>query len=384
MSDERQKILGRNTIALGAAYVLVMALPNVLPIFVVAVMKDLALSEEGAGMLLTAELLALALTPALLAPLAPRLPLRAVLLGGASLALLGHVMAIVAQSLETLLATRLLAGFGIGLVFLAINRAASMVPDPVRLYGIMNSAGILTAFVLFLVAPYIIVPYGLVGAYGMLAALTVLAFPFMTLLHWPRIDVIQPTTMPAPNVSGRQRLLLSSGVLVVSCTYMSAYSFSEPLAANAGLSAAEIPLLLAVVQLFTLAATLASSWIGLRFGIMKPLSVMLILCAVFGAVMINTMRVPVFVGTYIVMNFCFLFTLAYQLGIGAVLDSSGRLAALGGGILFLGAALAPFVGGFLITRFGYASIALALCGAVAMGLTAFQALLRRAPAVADS
>ena len=57
------------------------------------------------------------------------------------------------------------------------------------------------AFILFLVAPYIVVPYGLVGAYGMLAALTVLAFPFIALLHWPRIDAIQSSTMSAPNVS---------------------------------------------------------------------------------------------------------------------------------------------------------------------------------------
>ena len=43
-----------------------MTMPNVLPIFVVAVMKDLALSAERAGMLLTAEMLTLALTPVLL------------------------------------------------------------------------------------------------------------------------------------------------------------------------------------------------------------------------------------------------------------------------------------------------------------------------------
>ena len=60
-------------------------------------------------------------------------------------------------------ATRLLAGFGVGLVFLAINRAASLVPDPVRLYGIMNSAGVVVAFLLFMIAPSIVVPYGLRG-----------------------------------------------------------------------------------------------------------------------------------------------------------------------------------------------------------------------------
>ena len=352
-----------------------MTMPNVLPIFVVAVMKDLALSAERAGMLLTAEMLTLALTPVLLAPLAPRLPLRAVLLGGAALALLGNVSAMFAHSITSVLATRLLAGFGVGLVFLAINRAASLVPDPVRLYGIMNSAGVVVAFLLFMIAPSIVVPYGLRGAYGMLVALTLLVLPVIALLRWPRFDAKSAATEPLSEATAGQRLLLGFGMLAVCCTYMAAYSFTEPMAINAGLSLAAIALLLAVVQLFALGATVLSSWAGLRYGIMAPLTGMLVLCAVFGAVTINTMSGQTFIGGYIIMNFCFLFTVAYQLGIGAVLDSSGRLASFGGGIFYLGAALSPFVGGFLITRFGYASLALALAVGVTAGLCAFQRLL---------
>ena len=106
---------------------------------------------------------------------------------------------------------------------------------------------------------------------------------------------------------------------------------------------------------------------------------MLVTCVVLSAVTVNTTSVTVFVAAYLVMNFCFLFTMSYQLGVGAVLDASGRLAAVGGGIFYLGAALSPLVGGYLITHFGYASIAVGIAVGVLVGLGAFRLLLSDQP-----
>ena len=372
-------MLIRNTLALTAAYVLVMTLPNVLPLFVGAVMKALVLDEQRAGMLLTAELVTLALTPAVLARFAPRLPLRAVLLAGAGVAVLGHICAMTVHGFGFLLATRVLAGFGVGLIFLAVNRAAALVADPVRLYGIMNSAGIVTALVIFAIAPHIVIPYGLVGAYGILAILTILALPVIAILRWQDLDPGEAIADQPGNIPGRRVLLLSCGVLAICCSYMALYSFSQPIAANAGLSAVGTASLLVAVQVFSLVATVAASWLGLRFGLMKPLSIMLVTCVVLSAVTVNTTSVTVFVAAYLVMNFCFLFTMSYQLGVGAVLDASGRLAAVGGGIFYLGAALSPLVGGYLITHFGYASIAVGIAVGVLVGLGAFRLLLSDQP-----
>ena len=173
----------RNTVALAAAYTLVMTLPNVLPIFVVALMNDLALAEDQAGRLLTAELVMLAATPVLLAPLAPRISVRAVLLMGSSAALLAHLMSIATQDPDALLALRMFAGFGVGLIFLGVGRVSALMPDPVRLYGILNSTGVLVAILLFMISPGIIEAHGLAGAYGMLVVVTAVAVPLIALFR---------------------------------------------------------------------------------------------------------------------------------------------------------------------------------------------------------
>jgi len=363
----------RNTVALAAAYTLVMTLPNVLPIFVVVLMNDLALAEEQAGRLLTAELVMLAATPVLLSPLAPRVSVRAVLLMGSSAALLAHLLSIATQDPDVLLALRMFAGFSVGLIFLGVGRVSALMPDPVRLYGILNSTGVLVAILLFMISPRIIEVHGLAGAYGMLVAITATAVPLVALFRWSDRPVSK-TRQPLP-ATARQLVLLVAGLTLAVGPYMAMYSFSEPIAIGVGLTSRRFVLFLAVVQGLCLLATASASWCGLRFGMVRPLLFSLCGCALFGVIALNTTVIWIFLSAFLLTNMCFLFSVSYQLGVGAVLDESGRVASLAGGVFYMGAAVSPFLGGFLITRFGYSSLAFALiCGCV-LGFIAFARVL---------
>ncbi|NUT16672.1 MAG: MFS transporter, partial [Cupriavidus sp.] len=335
-------------LALAGAYTVVMSVLNVLPMLVPAIMARFHLQAGAAGMLLTFELLAIAAVPILLARWAPAFSLKPLLGVGLALATLGDLASMLARDASTMLAVRIGAGLGAGILLLGTNAAMTSSADPVKDYGFVNTVGLVVAVLLCFLMPYANAGFGLGGNFGLLVLVSLAAAAMIYRLpghHSGRAVPGKPVPAGPPDVSKPKVALLVLALLLVQASYMAGYTFTEALGARLGLTHAQLGSLLAVAQIFAFAGTGAATRMGSRFGIRSPLLVSVALQALCLFGLTRTSDPLWFVGMLFGCTFFYLFSMSYQLGIGAEIEPSGRVAALGGGVLYLGAAAGPLLGG---------------------------------------
>lgn len=345
--------------ALSGAYTVVMSALNVLPILVPALMSKFNLGAEEAGILLTLELFSIAAVPIVLARWAPRFSLKPLLCFGLIVTVVGNILSVLASDCATMMVVRVVAGMGAGVLLLGTNTAMAHADDPVKDYGFINTVGLVIAFLLCFIMPKANASYGLLGNYGLFIVLCFVASLFV--LRLPAegsclVDQKVATHSEKIDVSKPKVVLLIVSLLLVQISYMAGYSFTESFGSRLGISTTQAGSLLAVAQIFAFAGTAAAARMGSRFGIRNPLLVSLAIQAMCLLGLTITTNPIIFVAMLFSCTFFYLFALSYQLGIGAELEHTGRLAALGGGVFYLGLSGGPLLGGYLLTAYGSASI----------------------------
>ncbi len=369
----------RQLTGVAAAYSLATTPFNLAPLLVSAVITLLGASEQQAGKLMTLELLSMSVVAMVATPLGQRARRPAVLIAAVLLLVLVHGLSAFSDSYTLLLSLRILAGIGAGTLLLAVNTTIAASADPVRLYGAGAVASTSVGVVLLFVMPPLIAGQGLAGAYGPLAlvALVVLAF-----VRWMGTDAAAPLqtarSTPGIGVAPLRIGLLLSALFVIQITQAALYAFSERLGVEqVGLSAADMGLLLAVGYMSAVPASALASWLSYRLGRYLPLVLGFAAYAVATLTLATTSHIPLFVGSFILFNFSYFFVLPYQLGIPADLDHSGKLSGLGVGTIFIGLSCGAFLGGEMVTRFGYPSLGIVATTAASLGLGMLVYVLRR-------
>lgn len=360
MSEETTSSIGDNDNsklmlwALASAYVVQVTVFNLMPIFVTALMDKFKIAEADSGLLLTFELLVISLVPVLLARWATRLPLKKLLLSGAILAVLGNIASMVAVDTTTLLATRIFTGLGAGQLLLGANLGIAHTHDPVKSYGFVNTMGIVVALLSYLIMPELREAYGFAGTYGLLMVLGCAAFAFLLTMPQPLISQArgEEDRKSHGSVSGTTVVLLVVALFLVSCAYMAGYAMIDSIGINNALTAREMGNVLAVAQIMGLCGTVFATRLGSSKGIKKPLCVGLLFEALSLFTYTSTGDGALFIIATFVNAFTFLFIVPFLLGIGAELDHSGELAAVGAGVIYLGLSFGPAIGGFLVTGYG--------------------------------
>ncbi len=367
---------GLNQRALSAVYTIVMTVPNLSPFIIVAIMGSLGLDETSAGIFLTLEIAALSITPILLSPIAPHFSLKQILITGLTICLVGNFLSMFFESIPILGTLRLCTGIGAGLLLLGVNKGISAEKDPVKLFGIVNTTALITAFILFFFLPTLVDKYGLVGTYGLLTLLAAIALPLIMVM--PQIAKVASTnTQVSPiNLSLTKILMLTTALVIIAAAYMTIYVFAEPIGVASGYSRSEMGVLLALVQIAAISGASAATWVGLRWGAFRPLLFSLLGVAITALLCTVTQSTTTFTIGFFLLNFFFLFSLPYQLGLGAQIDHTGRLSSVCSGIFYLGIAISPFMGGYLISQHGQASLGYINCIAIAVGLTFFWIITR--------
>lgn len=170
----RALLPNRLLLASGAAMCLGLTITWAQPAAILTPIAGLGLSEFKAGLVISVELIAIALLPLLLAPFLGRIPCRALGLGGGALLIMADATSLLVQQMELLLVLRLLAGVGGGAVYAVALAALAGVNDPVRRYGQCFSASILYGAALLALLPVAIGPYAAKGLYGALSLLALL------------------------------------------------------------------------------------------------------------------------------------------------------------------------------------------------------------------
>ena len=361
-----------------AAQVIGGLLPQMLPLVVGGLMAGLALSERDAGFVTSVELLVLAVTAIVIAPMLSRYSYRRAGIAAAVLTLIAQGASIFSTSLASLIILRALAGIGEGTLYavsLAVVAARSNNPD--KVYGYFQIAWALGSVPLFAGGGRLTAAYAQHGIFALIAGVALVLTPLLWLIPDDRVaggGGIVGERAPASPVLGIVTLVAIVLYLMVSA---GVYAFSTSLGERAGLGTDAVGYALTAATLFGLVGAGAATALNVRWGRAIPISGFFVVFIVVTVVLCLWRNPIAYVVAIIVSAVIYYFSLPYMFGLAAALDRSGRWAAAAGSAFLLGFGAGPRAGGVVIDAAGYAGLAVAsvIVPAVAWALT--MAVCRR-------
>jgi len=363
--------------AIAAAFVLATIALNLMPLIISATMSFLSMGEASVGAITSLELLIMSATTFVLAPWAPRLVSKYLVIIAVCLVVVAQGATLLATSTQSFSLIRVLAGIGAGLLLLGANTRVASHRDPVRLYGVCTVAGALVSMLLFSVLPSLMSEYGHEAMFITLACLGLLILPLQ--FFFPRSESMgQEKSSEASKLPMALFALIIFALFVIQLTQASYFAFVERMAVSIHqLSPQAIGGLLGGALLAAMVGSSLATWLGQRWGQLVPLVLglgghglaVMITCFSNDALMFN-------VGIIAQALFYF-FSIPYQLGLAAQLDPSGRLASVGAAVFFFGMSCGPVLGGWLVETWSYAAIAWAVMLGLVAGLGILSLLIKR-------
>jgi len=316
------------------------------PVLLGAVSDSLGLRADQVGLMITIELLAFAAAGLLLAPRLDRLPRGRIVI----LAALGVGIANVASgaidTLGALTVARAFAGISLGCLLATTSAEIAHFADAEARYARCMMVALAFGCVGIFIIPEAARRFGHAGSYGYIAAVVVLLVPFMR--GWPP----QPPPQDAQRGDLRSLYPLFAFVVLLFFSDGLVYPFAERIGRALDMDRA-LDLILALSLGVGLFGALAAERLGGRFGNVRPLLVGAWGTALSGlAVVCATGPVSFALGAS-AKNLTMFFLFPFLLGAAAVRDPSGRGAAAVTGVVPLGIAIGPFVGGMLVERWGF-------------------------------
>lgn len=324
---------------------------SAMPFQIGALMDGTHRTAAQAGTFGFVEVGALALSMILVSSRADRLPTRALAIGGCLAAIGANIGLFCLGAYPWQLFFAACAGFGYGTIFSATVTAAASAEIPDRIYAVGNGGALLLIVAFMAVIPLGTVRLGALGVFGSLAVLISVCLPL--LLGLRRAEVSMLTRLSAWRTPGAAPLLF--GWMTASLGTTALYAFAERIGKSIHLAQAEIAWVLSAGVFVGVAGTGAAAVLTGKIDRRIALTVGMIgsgaSCLIIG---IATNLFWFALGTFVYWIF-YMFLYSYLLGTAAVLDPSGRVGTLGGGLERLGYALGAAVGGLLAEHVSYSA-----------------------------
>lgn len=339
----------------------------VMPLQIGALMDGLGLGAAAAGLLGTLEFSALGCGLLLAASGLLRVSVRGCALIGVALIVSAQTASALVDSYPALAGLRFLVGLGAGLANAAATVAiAAQFRQPERVAGFAFGLVYVAGGLLYLASPQAVAFGHQRGVFLGLAAVALCCAP--GLLALPRVRPTRKKRAATQGAPARSGVALPASLLFAAEIALMAgmgavWAFGERLGLAIGLTSQTISVWLAATMLASIAGSLFTGWMGLRFGRTGPYLTGIALvsgCCFF-------MAHP---GAAVVFIICLLGFQAVQavfipflIGTGAALDPSGRLSAAVVGVEIFSFGAGAFIGGVAVEAFGLQAVGwLALLG----------------------
>jgi len=353
-------------VAITAAYCIAYLTWWLQPYLVRDILENFHLNASSAGLALSVELLATALTSVAISHIGRTHSYRRIALSAGGLTTAGAILSVIANRYGELILARALTGVGEGGLLMVSVGMIAHARQPDRTYAtvlfIANLFGVSLGFLLSLLGKNRMGPSFVFS----LQLLTVAAL-LPLLLFLPRLRAPANPTGTRAGLGqysiSRQVTQLVSAVAVIAATTNSAWSFYFALGERAGLNFLAISRSIDYTLLASSLGAVLAMILGTRLGRFIPLA--LALCAQTAALatMVTCSNAVSFDVAACVYSSCGLLALPYFFGCGAALDPSGRTATLVCATYLLAAATSPYLGGLLIEQFSLRAIAWSVAGA---------------------
>ena len=365
-----------------------------MPLLIDTLEAHAQLSARTAGFLLSLELAASALTTLCLSAWARNHSARHWALAGGLLAIVATAFTLISPVLPALLASRLLAGIGAGIVGAEAMSVLSRAVDRERLIAILTIVAIVDAAFWLAVLPYMIDRLGYRAPY--IGLLLICMVGTYLLRRLPSPSTRAAVVLPASRVP-----FVLPAVLAVAAVFLTQlgqgafWSMEETYGRYAGfnhhaigmiLSAATLLLLgvlrrpawqaalvglfLALIVALLLLGAVAAAWAGNRFGRFTSL-LLLIAVNALSILLVSTIPVHwVYVAANVLQSITNLSSVIYQLALAASLDRMGRAVAASTALVTLGNGIGPGLSAILSAAYGASSVGMFVLAfnAVALGL----------------
>lgn len=320
------------------------------PVEIGAIMDHLHLSAAFSGAIVTAELAFVAITSLSAAAWLSRVRLRHVAIVACLLVAASDFASVfLTGNVHLLLASRALAGVGGGLAFgiSCIWTARSV--QPARVYGaavIIVSA--VTSLVMFQLST-IASTYGLSAVFAVIAGVTLAATVPLFWVQAPEYEMAHEASVSHDaGVDRVARVGFYCAVVLANLSLSVIWQFAERLGHQYGFSAVQIGEVLSASTVGGVIGSTVSAVVGDRRGYSIPLLLTMMVAFSCGVLVSATNRYG-FYSTGVALSECdYLLVMPFLLGFASWLDSTGKAAALAGGLSLSASALSPVAGGYVV------------------------------------
>lgn len=344
---------------------------NLVPYMMAALEQSLGIDTGASGTVLTACLLATAISCLLVTRLAEGERRTAVARVGLLVAALGFGTAAFAPAILWLtIGAVVLGGIGAGGAVAAGGAALAAFRNPNRVAGINGLTN--RAFVSIVLAAIPLIGIGMQSTFGLLAALAVLVF---LIAGWlpsaPLVDVetqaVQTTVATTPVDARKQRRITIAGFALL--TMFAVWAVSEDSlwamgitigTQQAQLTPEQAGLALSASTAVGLVAATILAVVGARGGRALPLAVLL---ALGGALKLSACLATdptVFLWSFIAWNTVYTVAFLYFIATATALDAGGRWSGPVLGVYLIGSSFAPLVGAWLAQLLGVGGLGIVL------------------------
>jgi MFS family permease len=326
-------------------------------------------------------------------------PISLCALGGALAAVGNGGSALVGTNLTLLLALRLVAGTGTGLMSAGGLALIARLPKPERMYGYIGMAPCLSALLGFLLAPYLIAWSG--GAAGIFGFQAVLA-TFSALLMYRRKETLggfvasqNQSVAPPPAVAALEpgyersntsnplasghvsaRIYLSglaSSFFLALCD-AAIWAFVAPVGEGIGIPLEKMSYILIICAVVGCGGPLLAARMGSRWGLLRPIAVGQCLMIALSLAMVVTHDSLVYTFALYIRVFTILFLQPMYQGLYARVDPVGGVVAASFGASQVGYSVGPLIAGQFISIQQHNFLNLGLLAAIA-AIASFVATL---------
>jgi predicted MFS family arabinose efflux permease len=323
-----------------------------MPYLIGSVADGMGLGVDKAGLLGSVELSVVALSAFGVSSKLRVLPRRKIAMLGGVIAIAGHALSLLTNSIEALMACRVLAGIGAGMALAIGNACLAAAHDPSKAYGqVMMLLGVVGAGIVVGLG-YITATWSYNGVFGTQAIIVLLMLIPMSLL--PERD----ETRPEDDVSGGRvpmlpAIFIVAGIFLWHFADNSIWGFSERIANKIGMEPNIIGWLLGGGLLVGTIGGFIASAMGTRYGRIWPICLGVAIAVICISVITSTGIIPIYTVSILIYIITFMFISSYIYGLAGELDHHGRIIAIASGAGNLGVALAPYLSGSLIESAGY-------------------------------
>jgi cytochrome P450/predicted MFS family arabinose efflux permease len=361
---------------------------NIMPALLGSAAARFSLDDAQVGVAGTSMLAGFAVVAATSRQWINRFDWRTLVVGGTGLSVVSLAVCALLQTYGALLGALFATGMGLGLLYTVTIAIVSENHRPDRAFGIKLASEVLLAIVaVLLVTQFVAARWGFAGTVVTLAAICAV----VSLAGLPGIPARRALVPPDERFAMIRRPgtelspirnwapWLGLGALFVSFGGLAAlWAFLTQIAPSFGVDDRTVAVLLMLGLAFSGAAGIAAAVIGDRFGRTPPLTIGMLL-AIAGVVvlMVGHGLAGYFIGALLAVGL-WNFPLAYQMGMIASADPSGRISVLMPAALAIGSAIGPILGGALLGgTHGYVPLYALFAAAIAVSLAAFTVMARR-------